>query len=268
MKKLALILGLCLAVTSCSTAKKAVEKDVKNSVVSTASESSKIIQKTLAKKSSFKDLTIQGKVAVNLEDIGGDVKSTIVVNNGSKIWVNATKLFFPLGRAEITPSGFAAYERIGGTYYEGDFSLANKILKVDFIDYQKLQNLLLGKVFVDLNPIDYSAELVKNQYLVNYNKNKQISTTPVAGEYVQNYVFDQGFRLIQARLKDPKRNMEVEIDYSNWTKVGEEEFPKNVKIIIKEKKTHQVDLEYNSFTFQETNTPFSIPSGYKKKDIK
>ena len=62
--------------------------------------------------------------------------------------------------------------------------------------------------------------------------------------------------------------MEVDIEYANWTKVGEEEFPKNVKIIIKDKKTRQVDLEYNSFTYQETNTPFSIPSGYKKKDIK
>ncbi|HBX63494.1 MAG TPA: DUF4292 domain-containing protein, partial [Flavobacteriaceae bacterium] len=30
----------------------------------------------------------------------------------------------------------------------------------------------------------------------------------------------------------------------------------------------QIDLEYNSFTFQETNTPFSIPNGYKKKEIK
>ncbi len=38
--------------------------------------------------------------------------------------------------------------------------------------------------------------------------------------------------------------------------------------IIKEKKTRQIDLEYNSFTFQETNTPFSIPDGYKKKEIK
>jgi hypothetical protein len=62
--------------------------------------------------------------------------------------------------------------------------------------------------------------------------------------------------------------MEVDIEYANWTKAGEEEFPKNVKIIIKDKKTRQVDLEYNSFTFQETNTPFSIPSGYTKKEIK
>ena len=91
---------------------------------------------------------------------------------------------------------------------------------------------------------------------------------PKEGEYIQTYVFDNAFRLKEAHLKDPKRKMEVDLAYSNWVKAGEEEFPKNVKIIIKEKKTRQIDLEYNSFTFQETNTPFSIPDGYKKKEIK
>lgn len=263
MKKIALILGLAFAVTSCTSSK--VINDKEAPVVS---ESTKIINQTLAKQSKFNHLTIQAKVAADLEEISGDVKATIYVNNGSKIWVNATKFGFTGARALITPEGFSAYEKIGGTYYEGDFSLANKLLKVDFIDYQKLQNLMLGKVFVDFNSTDYTASLDQNQYIVTYNKNTQIQTSPQAGEYIQTYVFDNGFRLKEAHLKDPKRKMEVDIEYANWTKVGEEEFPKNVKIIIKDKKTRQVDLEYNSFTYQETNTPFSIPSGYKKKDIK
>ncbi|QTV06602.1 DUF4292 domain-containing protein [Faecalibacter bovis] len=263
MKKLALILGLAFAVTSCTSS-----KVVNNSEAPLVSESTKIINQTLAKKSNFDHLTIQAKVVADLEEISGDVKATIYVNNGSKIWVNATKFGFTGARALITPDGFSAYEKVGGTYYEGDFSLANKLLKVDFIDYQKLQNLMLGKVFVDLNPTEYTATLDQNQYIVAYNKNSQIQSSPQAGEYIQTYVFDNGFRLKEAHLKDPKRKMEVEIAYANWMKVGEEEFPKNVKIIIKDKKTRQVDLEYNSFTYQETNTPFSVPSGYKKKEIK
>ena len=265
MKKLALILGLTFAVTSCTTTKVTNENSSNTAIVS---ESEKILNQALAKKSTFNHLTIQAKVAADLEEISGDVKATIYVKNGSKIWVNATKFGFTGARAQITPDGFAAYEKLGGTYYEGDFSLANKLLKVDFIDYQKLQNLLLGKVFVDLNSNDYKATFNQNQYIVNYTKNEQIKAQPVAGEYIQNYVFDQNFQLREAHLEDPKRNMKVDISYDNWTKVGTEEFPKNVKIIIKDKKTRQVDLEYNSFTYQETNTPFSIPSGYKKKVIK
>jgi len=265
MKHLALILGLALAITSCSSTKVTKEKEV--APVTVVSESTKIINKTLAQKSTFKNLTINAKLAVDLEGIGGDVKATIVVNNGSKIWVNATKII-PLGRAEFTPEGFTAYERLGKSYYEGDFSLANKLLKVDFVDYQKLQNLLLGKVFIDLNPTDYTADFNGNQYIITYNKNAQIIANPIAGEYVQTYAFDKGFRLKNATLIDPKRKMEVEIEYNNWVKADNEEFPKNVKIIIKDKKTRQVDLEYNSFTFKETDTPFSIPNGYKKKEIK
>lgn len=265
MKKLALILGLVFTITSCSSSKFVKEKDV--TPVMAVSESTKIINKTLAQKSTFKNLTINAKLAIDLEGVGGDVNATIVVDNGAKIWVNATKII-PLGRAEFTPEGFAAYEKIGKTYYEGDFSLANKLLKVDFIDYQKLQNLLLGKVFVDLNSADYTAVFKENQYLVTYNNNAAILLAPKAGEYEQTYTFDKGFRLTKAVLNDPKRNMEVEIEYKNWIKAEEEEFPKNVKIIIKDKKTRQVDLEYNSFTYKETNTPFSIPGGYKKKEIK
>lgn len=262
IKKLTYIFCLGILATACNTQKVAkIEKDNKTEVVSA---SAKIIQQTLSKKSSFKDLTIKAKVIADL----GDANATIAVKNGQKIWVNATKFGFTGARSLITPDGFAAYEKIGGTYYEGDFTIANKLLKVDFIDYQKLQNLMLGKVFVDLNPTDYTASFANNQYTITYNKNQAIVASPTEGEYIQTYIFDNGFRLIEAHLKDPKRKMEVDLTYNNWVKAGAEEFPKNVKIIIKDKKTRQVELEYNSFTFQETNTPFSIPDGYKKKDIK
>lgn len=262
IKKLTYIFCLGILATACNTQKVAkVEKDNKTEVVSA---SAKIIQQTLSKKSSFKDVIVRGKASTDL----GNVNATISIKNGQKISVNLSKLGYVGASALITPEGFAAYEKLGKTYYEGDFSIANKLLKVDFIDYQKLQNLMLGKVFVDLNPTDYTASFANNQYTITYNKNQAIVASPTEGEYIQTYIFDNGFRLIEAHLKDPKRKMEVDLIYNNWVKAGAEEFPKNVKIIIKDKKTRQVELEYNSFTFQETNTPFSIPDGYKKKDIK
>ncbi|MGV0966243.1 DUF4292 domain-containing protein [Empedobacter falsenii] len=261
IKKLTYIFCLGVLATACNTQKVAkVDKD--NTEV--VSASSKIIQQTLSKKSSFKDVIVRGKASTDL----GNVNATISIKNGQKISVNLSKLGYVGASALITPEGFAAYEKLGKTYYEGDFSIANKLLKVDFIDYQKLQNLMLGKVFVDLNLTDYTATFANNQYTITYNKNQAIATSPKEGEYIQTYVFDNGFRLKEAHLKDPKRKMEVDLAYDNWVKAGAEEFPKNVKIIIKEKKTRQIDLEYNSFTFQETNTPFSIPDGYKKKEIK
>jgi len=265
IKKLTYIFCLGLITTACTT-QKVAKVDDKNAEV--VSASAKIIQQTLAKKSAFKDLTIKAKVVADLEGMSGDVNATIAIKNEQKIWVNATKFGITGARAQFTPTGFAAFEKLGGTYYEGDFSLANKLLKVDFIDYQKLQNLLLGKVFVDLNSADYTANFSDNKYTITYNENEAIKASPKEGKYIQTYIFDNGFRLTEAHLKDPKRNIEIDLAYDNWVKAGEEEFPKNVKIFIKDKKTRQIDLEYNSFTFQETNTPFSIPAGYKKKEIK
>ncbi len=118
IKKLTYIFCLGVLATACNTQKVAkVDKD--NTEV--VSASSKIIQQTLSKKSSFKDLTIKAKVSADL----GDVNATIAVENGQKIWVNATKFGFTGARALITPDGFSAFEKLGGTYYEGDFSIAN-----------------------------------------------------------------------------------------------------------------------------------------------
>ena len=124
IKKLTYIFCLGVLATACNT-QKAAKVDKDNTEV--VSASSKIIQQTLSKKSSFKDLTIKAKVSADL----GDVNATIAVENGQKIWVNATKFGFTGARALITPDGFSAFEKLGGTYYEGDFSIANKLLKVD-----------------------------------------------------------------------------------------------------------------------------------------
>ena len=108
IKKLTYIFCLGVLATACNTQKVAkVDKD--NTEV--VSASSKIIQQTLSKKSSFKDLTIKAKVTADLEEISGDVNATIAVKNGQKIWVNATKFGFTGARALITPDGFSAFEK-------------------------------------------------------------------------------------------------------------------------------------------------------------
>ena len=45
-------------------------------------------------------------------------------------------------RANITPAGIKAYEKINKTYIDSNFDYINNLLKVNFIDYSALQNLL------------------------------------------------------------------------------------------------------------------------------
>lgn len=258
MKKLAVILGLGIFIASCSTQKGAQTSSVSEANTS-VSASSAIIKNVLNKTSNFEYLVIKSKITADLGDMNTGIDATIYVDNSDKVWINAQKFIFK-ARAEVTPTGFKAYENIGKSYVDGNFDYVNKLLGVDFIDYDKFQNLLLGHVFVDLTDQNFTAEKIRNQYkIVGKQSNPK---------YHQTYIFDSGFRLVEANLKDPKQNMEVNIQYTDWVKAEKDEFPKKVKILVKDKKTKQIDLEYNSFTYQQIDTPFSIPSGYKKREIK
>lgn len=265
MKKFAVIIGLGLMVVSCGTQKGVKTSDVGNTT-SNVSASSSIIKNVLNKNPDFKHLLIKSKITADLGDMNTGIDATIYIDNQEKIWINAQKFIFK-ARAVITPTGFQAYENMSKSYVDGDFKFVNQLLGVDFIDYQKFQNLLLGRVFVDMTDTNFDAQKKDNQYIINYKNNASVDAKS-KNEYYQTYTFDSGFRLKQALLKYPAENMEVQISYDNWVKADKVEMPKNVKILVKDKKTKEFDLEYNSFTYQQTDTPFSIPSGYKKREIK
>jgi hypothetical protein len=48
-----------------------------------------------------------------------------------------------MAKASITPTSVSYYEKIKGTYFEGDFSALSQWLGTD-LDYNKIQNMLLG----------------------------------------------------------------------------------------------------------------------------
>ncbi len=250
-----------LGLTSCSTQK--------GMATGTAEEvkTAGIIKNALAQKPQFVHLTISSKINADIDGNSVGLNGKIYVRDGKMIWVNVSKFGINAARALITPDGFKAYEKLDKTYIDGDFSYFNNLLKVDFIDYEKLQNLLLGRIFVEMKTNDFHSEVVQNDYVLNYKENEQILQNPKEGKYVQTYTLDSDFRLKKAYLKDSKTQMELDITYSNWQKVGTQFFPKNVKVLVKDKKTQKVDLEYNNFTFEESQTPFEIPSGYKPNKL-
>lgn len=259
--KLIAVIVCSLLLFSCKTANVVSGGDADD--IKTAS----LIKNTLAQKPSFTHLTINSKINADIDDVSTSLNVKIYVQNGKKIWVNVSKFGINGARAIITPEGFKAYEKLDKTYIDGDFSYFNRLLKVDFIDYDKLQNLLLGRIFVDLKPADFNSEIIDNQYILTYAENAQLLQNPKEGKYIQTYKIGSDFYLREAFLKDPKSKMELLITYENWIKSGSEVFPKNVKIIVKDKKTQKVELEYNNFTFEQIDTPFEIPSGYKPNDI-
>jgi len=259
--KYLLIASFFMAIVSCSTQKGGTATGAE------AMKTAAIVKNALGQKPKFVHLSINAKINADIDDTSVGLNGKIYIRDGQKIWVNVSKFGINAARALITPDGFKAYEKLDRTYIDGDFSYFNELLKVDFVDYEKLQNLLLGQIFIDMKAADFNSEISGNNYVLNYKENDQLLKNPKSGKYIQKYTFDQDFRLVNAFVKDPNSAMELEINYSGWQKVGTQFFPKTVKVLVKDKKTQKVDLEYNNFTFEESQTPFEIPSGYKPNKL-
>ena len=205
--------------------------------------------------------TLQSKIKIDYKrgDDEHSYSATLRIEKDKAIWINST---LSVVRVMITPDRVSFYNKLDNTYFDGDFSYLSDLLGTQ-IDFTKAQNILLGETVYDLKQDDYVLSTHEKSYLLQPKEQKQLFE-------IFFLINPAHFRLDSQQVAQnlEQRMMEVDLTYSNWVTAGAEEFPKNVKIIIKEKKTRQIDLEYNSFTFQETNTPFSIPNGYKKKEIK
>lgn len=255
------IIGFLLWFVSCGTHKVGTNAEAEDM------KTSALLKNISAQKPQFVHLTILARINADIDNNSVGLNGKIYIHNGKQIWINVSKFGINAARALIKPEGFQAYEKLDKSYIDGDFTYFNNLLKVDFIDYPKLQDLLLGRIFVDLKPNDFQSEIQDNLYVLNSVENERILHKPKQGKYVQTYKFDRNFRLVSAYLKDPKSGMELEIEYAKWTSLGTQVFPGSVKVLVKDKKTQKVELEYNNFTFEESATPFSIPSGYKPNKI-
>lgn len=76
-----------------------------------------------------------------------------------------------MAKALITPKEVKYYEKINGTYFEGDYASLSEWLGTD-LDFNKIQNMLLGQPIDDLTQQKYLSEVTDSFYKLNATVNK------------------------------------------------------------------------------------------------
>ena len=176
-------------------------------------------------------------------------------------------LFMNVGRGIATPQGLKAYEKLSRTYIDSDFSYLNNLLKVNFLDYSSLQNLLIGKVFFPVNEKDFNLTKEAEEYILKPITAQKVNIDGKTSEYLAEFRFSNELNLTKVSLKDTKTTDNLELFYDNWVDINGVKLPKNVKIVIKGKKTDQILIENTKFDFSRMETPYSVPNNYKKRDF-
>ena len=216
----------------------------------------------------FDQIKIDSKVRVETGSYVPTLDATIYIENDKKVWMNLRALFINAARGIATPEGIKGQDKINKTYIDSDFDYLNNLLNVNFIDYKSLEKILLGRTFVKINDSQFTLTQNAQGYKMVSNVNQKIVTDEKQREYKIVLQYDTNYDLLSVNLKDILSSDELEISYSDWDEYNGIRLPKNVKIIIKGSKSSQILLENTNFDFSRMETPYSVPSSYKKIEIK
>lgn len=183
---------------------------------------------------------------------------TLRMEKDKTIWINAT---FGVVRAIVTPEGVRFYNKLDGSCFDGDFSYLSDLLGTD-LDFQKVQNILLGQAVFELNPKDYKMSVHEQSYLLQPKAQQALFEL----FFLLNPVH---FGLDSQQVAQPQKHRVLQVDYVEHQTVEGEPFPKKIKVIALEEETETIiGLEYKNVVLNErVNTPFKLPSGCDKIEL-
>lgn len=204
----------------------------------------------------FKTLNSRLRLQYQDEERSQSVTVSFRMQKDSAIWMSAQLLGIPLAKVLITQDKVSYYEKIGKTYFDGDYSLVSQWLGTP-LDFKKLQNLLIGQAIYDLREEKYIlSESTQGYQLVPSNGLELVKKL---------FLLDaKNFKTLAQQLAQEKENRNVTITYPKYQQVNNQNFPEEIKIVANSAgKGTQVDISYRTVTFNESvSFPFEIPSGY------
>ena len=242
-----------MVVTSCKTAKNIT--DINNiDELST----NKIINNHYTNNFHQQTISANLKAKYTGKKTAATVNIKLRIEKDKTIWMSATKFGFPLAKVKITPNRVIYYEKLQGTYFDGDFSLLSKWLGIE-LDYDKVQNILLGQAVLNLKKGKYNSRIDNNLYELSPKKDNELFG-------ILFFMNPDNFKVNKQEIRHPEKQQLLSVSYPNYAKIEGEQFPKNINIrAIDNKNLTTINIEYNSVEFNnELTFPFEIPNGYKE----
>jgi len=260
MKRYIAIVLLSALVISCKSKAVAVQNNTAPSEVE-VKEDKKVIEKHYNNKLDFSTLYIKASAKYVDEKQSQNVTAEIRIEKDKQILISVRFLGITMAKALITPSAVSYYEKINGTYYEGDFTSLSKWLGTE-LDYNKVQNLLVGEAFDDLRQGKYTQTIVENLFRLEDEKDANIKKA--------FYLDAEKYLVQKEEISQPSENRLLEIKYSDSKVFDQGTLPTSIEINANQPKGKtNINLNYNNISFnEELSFPYSVPSGYKKVIIK
>ena len=222
-------------------------------------EVTKIINGHYKNEHDFSTLNIRANAKYEDEKQSHSMNADIRIKKDEIIWINIKFLGIPMAKAMITPTKVSYYEKINNTYFEGDFSMLSNWLGTD-LDFNKVQNLFLGKAIDDLTKDKWVSEVVEKMFKLSL---------PNSSDIAKEFYFEgANYLLKKETITQASQNRNLEIRYPSYKEEKEMFLPNEINIKAEQKNKVTIDIEYKNTTFNENlSYPYSVPSGYTAVEI-
>lgn len=246
-----------LLITSCKTKK--VVTDNGNKPV-TAISASEIAKKYYETHKNFTTLYLRTDIDYQDAKRAQRVTAEIKIQKDKIILVSIRFLGFTVAKAMITPEKVMYYEKLGAKYFEGDYSTISDWLGTD-LDFQKIQNMILGQPFDNLVNGKYNVDIQDSSFIF---KERQL-------QFIEKIftISTINFALMQQEISQVQKNRKVVVQYSNHEQYQQGILPKNTEIVATQgTQNTTVKIEITNVKYNEQLTfPYSVPSSYTKIEI-
>ncbi|MEZ4876115.1 MAG: DUF4292 domain-containing protein [Flavobacterium sp.] len=257
MKKIIFVVSICFFAMSCKSKKALISEGIATEKI----KATEIIKNHYNNKNDFKTLYIKASARYEDPKNANSVTAEVRIQRNEKILVSIRFLGITMAKALITPSNVYYYEKINGTYFEGDYELLSQFLGTE-LDYTKVENLLIGEAIDDLNKEKFVALIVDSFYKLNTINTNEIDKT--------FYFEADNFLVKKEEIIQNSKNRKVTIEYPNYQKVGEYMLPAAIEINAEQEKGKTaISIKYNTINLNdELSFPYSVPDGYERIFIK
>ena len=205
--------------------------------------------------------TLQSRVKV--EYIQGEMEQTHSINlrmeKDKTIWLSAT---LGIVRAKITPEKVSFYNKLDNTFFDGDFSLISNLLGTE-VNYDKVQNLLLGEALFELESGNYKSDIHEQSYVLQPKRQSALME-------IFMLLNPSHFKMDSQQIAQEISNRFLQVDYKGYQEVDKQILPEKVSVVALEAGYETIiNMEFKSVSLDEDlRFPFRIPSGFEEIVIK
>jgi hypothetical protein len=244
---------LVFLLLSCKTKKAFVADNSSNNVLT----SENIIEKNYNDKMNFSTLYIKSNASYKDGKQSQNVTAEIKVKKDEKILISIRFLGITMAKALITPNEVKYYEKINGSYFEGNYAALSRWLGTD-LDFQKVQNMLIGEAIDDLKGAKFETTIEDNLYKLSSSIDANTSKT--------FYFENNNFRIKKQAITQTAQGRMLQVSYPERKEASEAFLPLRIAIeAIQNSETTNININYNTISFNEDlSFPYSVPESYER----